>query len=189
MAPLILGLVLAFWGYISSRPFHRCGRAGGGCARRRQVQSGVLAHIGPGLALIVIGYMTAPRGDQLFQPSGAARAIAPLAMIASFILLASANMRTHIRAVLRHPMLIGVGIWAGVHLLANGDARGTLLFGSFLAYVLIDLASAISRHAVKPFVPAAKYDAMAIAGGVALAVVVMLFHRMLLGVPAASWSL
>lgn len=188
MAPLILGLVLFLGIHLvpTIPPLRARWVAALGAGRYKAAFSLTSAL---GLALIVIGYMTAPRGDQLFQPSDAARAVAPLAMIASFILLASANMSTHIRAALRHPMLIGVGIWAGVHLLANGDARGTLLFGSFLAYVLIDLASAISRHAVKPFVPAAKYDAMAVAGGVALAIVVMLFHRMLFGMPAVSWSL
>lgn len=142
-----------------------------------------------GLALIVAGYAMAPRGAQLFAPSPTARAIAPLAMVASFILLASANMKTHIRARIHHPMLIGIIVWSVVHLLANGDARGTLLFASFLVYAVVDLASAINRHAVKPFVPAAKYDVMAVAGGVLLAAAVMLLHRLLFGVPAVVWSL
>ena len=71
-------------------------------------------------------------------------------MVISFIFLAATNMRTHIRRAVRHPMLIGVGIWAMVHLLANGHAKATLLFGAFLAYVLIDIISATRRHAVKP---------------------------------------
>jgi len=188
MALLILGLALFLGIHLvpTAPPLRaRCAAALG--ADKYRAAFSLISALG--LALIVIGYMKAPRGELLFPPSPAARAIAPLAMIVSFILLAAANMSTHIRATLRHPMLIGVGIWSAVHLAANGDARGTLLFGSFLAYVLIDLASAISRHAVKPFVPAAKYDAMAVAGGIVLAVVVMLFHRMLFGVPAVSWSL
>jgi uncharacterized membrane protein len=142
-----------------------------------------------GLALIVTGYIIAPRGAQLFAPSSAAKSIAPLVMVLSFVLLASANMKSHIRARLRHPMLIGIILWSTVHLCANGDARGTLLFGSFLTYSVVDLASAIRRGAVKPFVPMHKYDIMAIVGGIVAAFVVMLLHRVIFGVPAVWWSL
>src|SRR5256885_12136267 len=98
-------------------------------------------------------------------------------MAISFVLLAAANMRTHIRRWLRHPMLIGVGIWATVHLLANGHAKATVLFGAFLLYVVIDLLSAVQRGAVKSFAPVARQDAMAVGGGVLLALLVMTFHR------------
>jgi hypothetical protein len=92
-------------------------------------------------------------------------------------------MRGHLRRVVQHPMLLGLGIWATVHLLANGDLRGTVLFGAFLAYAAIDLVSAVQRGAVKTFLPEGKFDAMAIVGGTAVALVVMLLHRYLFGVP------
>ncbi len=134
-----------------------------------------------GLALIVVGYRSAEPGAQLFAPVPAAIAIAPIAMTLSFILFAAANMRTYLRRALGHPMLLGTAIWAGVHLAANGDARGTLLFGSFLAYALVDLASAIRRRAVKAFEPVARQDGIAVAAGVVIALVVMIFHRILFG--------
>jgi uncharacterized membrane protein len=142
-----------------------------------------------GLVLIVIGYARAPSEPRLFNPFPAAILVAPLAMIVSFVLLASANMRTHIRRTLKHPMLIGVGLWATVHLLANGETKATLLFGAFLAYVVIDLISATQRHAVKNFAPVARQDAMAIGAAIVLALLVIAFHRYLFGVPAAHWSL
>ena len=61
-------------------------------------------------------------------------AIAPFAMTLAFILFAAANMRGHLRHALKHPMLLGLLIFSGVHLLANGDLRGTVLFGALLAY-------------------------------------------------------
>ncbi len=142
-----------------------------------------------GLVLIVVGYVIAPRGSQLFLPSPTARAIAPLAMMASFVLLAASHMKAHIRARLRHPMLIGIIIWSTVHLLANGDTKGTLLFGAFLCYSVVDLASALGRGATKTFVPTPRHDLMAVVGGVVLAAVVMLLHRVLFGVPVVPWSL
>ena len=135
-----------------------------------------------GLVLIVVGYRAAGPGAQLFAPVPAAIAIAPIAVTIAFILFAAANMRTHLRRALEHPMLYGTLIWSGVHLAANGDARGTLLFGAFFAWALIDLVSAIQRHAVKTFEPVARQDVIAIVAGLAVALVVMAFHRPLFGV-------
>lgn len=142
-----------------------------------------------GLVLVVVGYARAPSEPRLFNPATAAILAAPLVMIISFVLLASANMRTHIRHTLRHPMLLGVGLWAGVHLLANGETKATLLFGAFLAYVVIDLISATQRHAVKTFTPVTRQDAMAVGAGIVIALLVMAFHRYLFGVQAVHWGL
>jgi uncharacterized membrane protein len=141
-----------------------------------------------GLGLIVVGYAGAPAGPRLFNPVPAAVAMAPFAMAISFVLLAAANMKTHIRQAVRHPMLIGVGIWAMVHLLANGHAKATLLFGAFLAYAVIDIISANRRHAVKRFEPVAKHDVIAVVSGILLALLVMTFHRPLFGVRTVAWG-
>ena len=141
-----------------------------------------------GLVLIVIGYARAPAGPRLFTPSSTAIMIAPPAMLASFILLAAANMKTHIRAWIKHPMLLGVGIWASVHFLANGHAKAVLLFGAFLAYVVIDLISALRRKTGASFEPKTKHDVIAIISGAVLALLVMSFHRMLFGPVVVSWG-
>ena len=77
-------------------------------------------------------------------------------------------------------MLIAIAIWAAVHLLANGDTKGTVLFASILAYALVDFVSAVQRHATKLFAPSARHDAMAVAAIVA-ALAVMALHRVLFG--------
>jgi len=134
-----------------------------------------------GLALSIVGYAMADHRARLFAPAPLAMAIAPYAVPVAFVLFAAANMRTHIRRFLGHPMLLGLMIWSAVHLFANGDVPGTLLFGSFLAYSIIDLASAVQRHAVKSFVPTVRHDVISIVAGVALAAIVMLLHRVLFG--------
>ncbi len=144
---------------------------------------------GVGLLLIVVGYAYAPRGEQLFAPSTGARHAALLVVPLAFILLAAANMKGHIRRVVKHPMLVGLGLWALVHLLANGHAKATLLFGAFLAYAALDLGSAVARNAVKEFTPQRKFDFMAVGGGVLLALLVLLFHRLAFGVAPVPWSL
>ena len=142
-----------------------------------------------GLVLIVAGYLVAGDRTQVFAPVPAARAIAPFAMVASFILFAAANMRGHLRRIVRHPMLLGLLLWAGVHVLANGDRTGTVLFGAFLAYAAVDLVSAIGRGAVRSFVPMPKHDVIAIVGGTAAALAVMTLHRILFGVPVVPFGI
>jgi len=143
-----------------------------------------------GLVAIVAGYADAHswRGVRLFDPVPAAVAVAPAAMVVAFVLFAAANLRGHVRRALGHPMLLGLLLWSLVHLLANGDLRGTVLFGAFLAYAVVDLVSALARGAVKAFEPAAKFDAIAIVGGTAVALVVMALHRVLFGVPVVAFS-
>ncbi len=141
-----------------------------------------------GLALIVAGYALSGDRVRIFDPLPIARTLAPYAMTLSFILLAAANMRGHLRHRLRHPMLLGVLVWSLVHLLANGDRAGTLLFGGFLAYALVDLASATGRGAVKSFDPMFKHDVIAVVGGTVVALAVMTFHRVLFGVPVVAFG-
>ena len=142
-----------------------------------------------GVALIIVGYMTADRGRQLFPPLPAAIVAAPYAMPIAFILFAAGNMRGHVRRTLKHPMLIGLLIWSGVHLLANGDLRGTVLFGAFFAYGVIDLFSAVSRHAVKTFELSPRHDLIAVVAGVVVALIFMTLHRVLFGVRVVGFGL
>ncbi|HZQ59809.1 MAG TPA: NnrU family protein [Casimicrobiaceae bacterium] len=135
-----------------------------------------------GLVLIPVGYWLATPGDRLFAPVLAARRAAPWLVTLAFILLAASHMRGHIRRIVQHPMVIGVMLWSGVHLLANGDTRGTILFGSFLAWAVIDYVASLARGRIAPFEPRGRYDAMAIVGGIIVAGIVMMLHGPLFGV-------
>ena len=144
---------------------------------------------GIGLILIIAGYAVAERGAQWFAPFAQASAAAPYAMTLVFILLAASHGPSHIRAVIRHPMLVGVLIWSIVHLLANGDARGTVLFASFAVYAVIDLASVTLRRTFIPFVPRWRSDVIAIVAGAAVALTVMFLHRFLFGVRTVPFGI
>ena len=136
-----------------------------------------------GLILIIVGFGRAPF-EHVYAPFPWARGAAHAVMPIVFILLAAANMPGKIRQTLRHPMLIGVLLWSGVHLAANGDARSIALFGSFGAYALIALITASIDGRVlpnkKPVHP--KFDGMAIGGGLILYAIVMFAHPWLFGV-------
>jgi uncharacterized membrane protein len=143
---------------------------------------------GVGLLLIVAGYALAERGPQLFVPVASARMLAPIVVTIALILLAAANMPTRIRAVLRHPMLLGVLLWSGVHFLASGNLRASVLFCAFFAWAVLDLVSAFARGSVRTFVPQPKYDLMSVGGGLLVALVFMALHRVLFGVPVVPFS-
>jgi uncharacterized membrane protein len=134
-----------------------------------------------GLALIVFGYAYADRGPQLFAPLDGARAVAPYAIAIAFILFATSHAPSHLRATVKHPQLLGLLIWSGVHLAANGDLRGTLLFGAFLAYAAIDLVSVLQRGAAASFAPRIRADLISVIAGIAGALLAMVFHRVLFG--------
>lgn len=188
MEILILGLVL-FIGLhlIPTLPAVKAGLQQSLGENRYKGMFAILAALG--LILIIFGYARAPAEPRFFNSFIGARHAAPLAMVISFILLAAANMKGHIRAWLKHPMLLGVGIWALVHLLANGHVKATILFSGFLVFVALDLISVIRRHSYKPFEPVLKFDVIAVLGGTLLALLIMTFHRQLMGVAVVPWGL
>lgn len=138
-----------------------------------------------GLVMVVWGFSRAPFEPVYTAPSWGRHA-ATFAVPIALVLFAAANMPTHIRAVLRHPMLLGLLLWALAHLLANGDLRSIVLFGGFGGYAVLDLVSAVARGKRPPpdKAPRLAMDAAAIAGGVVAAGLLTYFHAALFGVPA-----
>lgn len=147
MVALILGLLL-FLGVHSVRIFApdwrlaRIDRFGEG-----PWKGGYSLLSAVGLALIVWGYGAARSAPvDLWLPPIWTRHLAVLLMWPAFVLLVTAYLPgTQMKAKLRHPMLLGVKLWAVAHLLANGRAADLLLFGAFLAWAVLDLRSARDR--------------------------------------------
>lgn len=48
--------------------------------------------------------------------------------------------------ITRHPVMLGIALWAASHLLANGNAAGLLLFGSLLILAVIGIAHIEARR-------------------------------------------
>lgn len=140
-----------------------------------------------GLVLIVIGYVWARQQPLILwvPPVGMRHAAALLTLIA-FILIAAAYVpRNAIRSRLRHPMIIGVKVWALAHLLANGALHDILLFGAFLLWAIVDFRSARRRQPA----PVVAVSTMAgnvgtVVAGVAIwALFAFYLHELLIGVP------
>lgn len=112
--------------------------------------------------------------------------------------------------VTRHPMLGSFAIWAGVHVIANGDVASLIFFGTFLVTVLAGIPSIDAKLARRqpdqwaklarstsavPFAAilagrnrfvAAEIGWRAPVFGLLLWVVLLLLHPILMGVPALA---
>ena len=147
MAALVLGLLL-FLGVHSVRI------VGEGWRSRQLARLGEGRYKGlytllslVGFALIVWGFGQARQVPVLlWQPPVWTRHLAGLLMLLSLVLLAAAYVpRNGLKARLHHPMVLGVKTWALAHLLANGRLADVLLFGSFLAWAVLDFRAARQR--------------------------------------------
>jgi uncharacterized membrane protein len=103
----------------------------------------------------------------------------------AFIALAAMGPKpSRIKGWLRHPMLVAVKIWALAHLLANGDLGGMILFGSFLAWAVVDRISVKRRGLVgadrQPGFTCS--DAIIVIAGTVAYVVMMFAHPWVIGV-------
>ena len=137
-----------------------------------------------GLVLMAWGFARAPF-EPLYAVPGWGRQVSMFAVPAALVLLAAAKMPTHMRAVLRHPMLLGVLLWATAHLLSNGDLRSVVLFGSFAGYAVFDLVSVVARgkQPSTDKAPRLAMDGAAVVAGLVAAGLLTVFHGTLFGVP------
>ena len=88
------------------------------------------------IVLMVVGWRsTAPVAVYTTWAWGVA--VADLLMFVALVLLAASAVPTNLKRSVRHPQLTGVGLWAGSHLLANGDLRGLVLFGGLGLWAIV----------------------------------------------------
>jgi len=99
-----------------------------------------------GFGLMVAGMGKAPF-IELWDPPAWGRYVALWLMPVALVLLAAAYIPGNIKRFTAHPMLWSFTLWALVHLLANGDLAGLLLFGTFAIYSLYAMWSQNRRGA------------------------------------------
>ena len=104
-------------------------------------------------------------------------------MLFALTLNIAAVMPTYIKKYTKHPMSLGIAIWAILHLLVNPDTASIILFGSFLAYTIVSVVVAELRDSFsESATPKVLYDMFAIVLGVALTFLAYNFHEYLSGV-------
>ena len=141
-----------------------------------------------GLGLIVYGFGVARETPtMLWVPPVGMRHAAAFFTVVAFILLAAAYIpRNSIKARMHHPMVLAVKSWALGHLLATGSVAHLLLFGSFLAWAVLNFIAARRRDRVaRTQYPAGTLTGTAITvvvGAVAWAVFAFKLHGLLIGI-------
>jgi uncharacterized membrane protein len=136
-----------------------------------------------GLLMIVFGWKaTVPRA--LYAPPLGPGIVPSILVLAGLILFFSSNMKGHLKRTLRHPQMIGTLLWAGSHLLTNGDTRSVILFGSLATWALLEIVLCNRRDGPRKELPSAsaKADVIAVVVGTVAFAVLGHFHLKLFGV-------
>lgn len=144
-----------------------------------------------GVYLIAKGYgaVRAEGSPLLYDPPLWLGHVTILLMALSFIFIVAGNLPItgHIKAKLKHPMLIGIKTWAIAHLLINGDLASVILFGSMLAWAVVSVIAIKKRGGVPPVATSAKADILSVVIGIVLWLVfAMWLHSWLIGVSAIA---
>lgn len=134
--------------------------------------------------LMVRGYGDAS-AEALWIAPGWARPLVVVLMLPTFILYMGTHPGSAIGARIRHPQLTAFMLWAGMHLLVNGEFRATILFGGLLAWAVVQLIL-LDRRDGKPPLPQPNASPLkawaAIPIGIALWVGLLFAHEWLFGV-------
>jgi uncharacterized membrane protein len=141
-----------------------------------------------GLALIVYGFGRARFENPVILYVAPIWVRDTMIMLMAFVfpMVFAAYFPGLISAVLKHPMLVGVKLWATLHLLVNGSLADVLLFGSVLAWAVLDRISFRWRPARPiPTAPPWKWnDAIATLLGFAVYVLLVAGgHQWITGLP------
>jgi len=144
------------------------------------------------VGLVLIGYGFARYRAEgvipLWYPPAWTRQIVVALMWPASIAIVAAYIPGDIKRVLKHPMLVGVKLWAFAHLCANGDVGSIILFGSVLAWAVYDRIT-LKRRADPgaPPIPTSgrRNDIIAIVVGTILYLALgFVFHPIVIGLPA-----
>jgi uncharacterized membrane protein len=170
---------------------------------RRKARGAVIAAIGRGpylglfslvsvVGIVLIGFgfarYRAAGFVPVWYPPPWTRHIVVALMWPASVAVTAAYVPGNIKRVLKHPMLVGVKIWATAHLCANGDLGGMILFASVLAWAIYDRITLKRRDDPgAPPIPVGGWrnDAIAVvAGSIVYLALGFVFHPVVIGEPA-----
>jgi uncharacterized membrane protein len=144
-----------------------------------------------GVLLIAWGFGVYRAGGwvDVWYPPAWTRHLTALLVWIAVICVVAAYSPGRIKTTLKHPMLVGVKLWAFAHLISNGDLGSIILFGSVLAWSVYDRISLKRRS--DPGAPnirpgGARNDVIAVVAGTLLYLAFGFLHPYMIGVPAFS---
>lgn len=141
-----------------------------------------------GLALVIYGHILAHPSDNIWNPPEWTRMLALIATPIALVLLAAAYVPCHLRAFSRHPMTLGVFLWSGAHLLANGEIASIILFGAFFVWSAVLLVEGYARGGSFAHSGSWLGDALVIVVGLGASAAAAIFHMQLFGVAVIGFA-
>ena len=189
LAIMILGLVV----FLGAHVLTAC----------RAQRAGIIARLGEGpykglyslvsiVGVVLIGWgfglYRATGWIDIWYPPNWTRHVTVALMWPAAICIVAAYSPGQIKVRLKHPMLVGVKLWAFAHLISNGDLGSIILFGAILGWAVFDRISLKRR--TDPGAPpisigGRRQDIIALIGGTVLYLLLgFLFHPLVVGVPA-----
>lgn len=142
-------------------------------------------------ALLVYGYSEARLSASNIliwsPPKWTAHLNMTLMLFAIIFLVASQVPAGRIARAVKHPMVLGVKIWALAHLLVNGTLVDMILFGAFLAWGVILRINYARGQRAGTLMPRAfvsgRYDAIVLVISAVVYVAILMFlHEYIIGV-------
>lgn len=135
------------------------------------------------LVLIVFGWRSATP-SAVYTPPLAGGPITSALILVALILFVAAGSGSNIRRFVRHPQMVSVILWAGAHLLSNGDSRSIALFGGLGAWAVVEILLCNRRDGEwqKPDRVSPRIDAITVMIGIAAFGLIGYFHQALFGV-------
>lgn len=141
-----------------------------------------------GLALTIYGFSLSHPSTTIWLPPEWTRDVALVSVPLGFILVFSTYVPSHIRSLLKHPMTIGIILWSGAHLLANGELNDLVLFGAFFIWALATLIRAYMRGGEYKQDGTFSADLIAIGVGLGVSALIAIFHMQLFGVAIIGFA-
>jgi uncharacterized membrane protein len=188
LAVMILGLAV----FLGSHAF----------VAMRPQRAAVIARVGEGpykglfslvslVGIVLIGWGFAHYRStgyiDIWSPPAWTRHVTLLLVWPAIVCIFAAYIPGDIKRVLKHPMLVGVKLWALAHLISNGDLGSIILFGSILGWVVFDRITLKHRKDPGgPLVPVGgrRNDFFAVAIGTLVYFALgFWFHPWIIGVP------
>ena len=144
-----------------------------------------------GVVLMIVGYSGSRAGpataDMLYEGWYEMRHLTMLLVLIAFIMIGAAHGKGYIKKWVHNPMSIGIALWAGGHLLVNGQRADVWLFAPFLIVALADIVMSELRGKRPQHEPRLRSDVIAVIVGMVLYVVFLFgFHPYVLNVPVAG---
>ncbi|WP_068114135.1 NnrU family protein [Tropicimonas marinistellae] len=170
---LVLGVAL-WWG---AHLFKRVAPEKRAMMPDQQAAGMVTAGLVASIVLMVIGFRAAPFVE-VWSPPSFLRHLNNLLVLVAIYMMSPAPKRGRLLNSMRHPMLAGFSLWAGAHLLVNGDLASILLFGGLLGWSLV--APVLINRAEPDWTPpepgSIAKDGIFLAGSVVILLVIGFVH-------------